>query len=104
MPFVLLILIAGAIGGMISLRRFWSQYRTDRQRSWLFRIGLFSFFGVLFLGMLLLPLPNKHRLLALVPVFFLIAVASRVFRSARDRIRRSEAPKEPNIEELKRLN
>jgi peptidoglycan/LPS O-acetylase OafA/YrhL len=92
MPFVFLILAAGVIGGLISLRRFLSRHPTNRQRSWLFRVGLFCFVGLLLLVALLMPLPNKHRLLAVAPVFFLIAVAARVFRSARDRMRREDQP------------
>ncbi len=98
MPFVFLILAAGIIGGLISLRRFLKRHPTHRQRSWLFRVGLFSFVGVLLLGALLMPLPNKHRLLAVAPVFFLIAVAARVFRSARDRMRREEQSPQAAVE------
>ena len=98
MPFVFLIVTAGLIGSLISLRRFLNRHPTDRQRSWLFRVGLFCFVGLLLLGALLMPLPNKHRLLAVAPVFFLIAVATRVFRSARDRVRRGEQPAQAALE------
>ena len=87
MPFVFLILTAGLVGSLISLRRFLRRHPTARQRSWLFRVGLFCLVGVLLMTALLMPLPNKQRLLAVAPVFFLIAVAARVFRSARDRVR-----------------
>ena len=102
LPFVL-ILVAGFFCGLVSLRRFLARYPTDSQRSWWVRMCIFCFFGLVFLGMLILPLPNKQRLLAIVPAFFLIAVASRVFRSGRARMR-EEPEKPPDLNQMKRLN
>jgi D-alanyl-lipoteichoic acid acyltransferase DltB (MBOAT superfamily) len=102
LPFVLL-LIGVFFCVMISVRRFLARYQSPAQRSWWVRVCIFSFFGLVFLGILILPLPNKQRLLAIVPAFFLIAVASRVFRSGRARMQK-ESQKEPDIERLKRLN
>ncbi len=101
MLLAVLILLAALFCGMISVRRFLARFPSNSQRSWLTRVGLFSFFGLLFLGVLIAPLPIKLRILALVPAFFLIAVASRVFRSAKERV---EGTRPPNIEKMKRLN
>ncbi len=104
MPVVVLILAAVLLAGTISVRRVWKRFEGDHQKSWLIRVSLFSFFGLLFLGVLILPLPNKQRLLAIVPAFFLIAVASRVFKSAKARVQKSHPAREPDVERLKRLN
>jgi D-alanyl-lipoteichoic acid acyltransferase DltB (MBOAT superfamily) len=100
---VVLLLIGVFFCVMVSVRRFLARYQSPTQRSWWVRVCIFSFFGLLFLGVLIMPLPNKQRLLAIVPAFFLIAVASRVFRAGRARMR-EEHGKAPDIERMKRLN
>jgi uncharacterized membrane protein HdeD (DUF308 family) len=100
---VILVLIGVFFCVMVSVKRFLAKYQSPTQRSWWVRVCIFGFFGLLFFGILILPLPNKQRLLAIVPAFFLIAVASRVFRAGKARIEK-EAPKPPNIEQMKRLN
>jgi uncharacterized membrane protein YfcA len=102
LPFVLL-LVAVFFCVLISVKRFLARYKTPAQRSWWVRMCIFCFFGLLFLGLLILPLPNKQRLLAIVPAFFLIAVGSRVFRSGRARMR-EEPEKPPDLNQMKRLN
>jgi drug/metabolite transporter (DMT)-like permease len=104
MPVFVLILAAVLLAGTISVRRVWKRFEGDRQKSWLIRVSLFSFFGLLFLAVLILPLPNKQRLLAIVPAFFLIAVASRVFKAAKARVQNTPVSRGPDIERLKRLN
>lgn len=103
LPFVL-ILVAGFFCGLISLRRFLARYPTDSQRSWWVRVSLFSVLAVLLMVTLILPLPNKQRLVAIVPAFFMIAVAIRVFRAARARMQAEQRQKPPDLERMKRLN
>ncbi len=103
LPFVI-ILFAGFFCALVSLRRFLARYPSHSQRSWWVRVSIFSIVGILFLVLLILPLPNKQRLLAIVPAFFLIAVASRVLRSARTRVRNEAPSQSPDVERMKRLN
>ena len=103
LPF-LVILAAGLLGATVSLRRFLARYPEAGQRSWWVRVSIFSVVGILFLVLFILPLPNKQRLLAIVPAFFLIAVATRVFRAARTRVRNEAAAQRPDLERMKRLN
>jgi len=103
MLFVILILAAGALGGLISLRRLWNELRTRRQRSRWLRVFLFSSVALLLLGALWLPLPGKFRLLAVAPLFALVAITYRVLRGARARVE-VEAQRQPDIESMKRLN
>lgn len=102
LPFVLL-LIGIFFCVMVSVKRFLARYQSPTQRSWWIRVCIFGFFGLVFLGILILPLPNKQRLLAIVPAFFFIAVASRVFRSGKARMQQ-EPQKAPDLEQMKRLN
>lgn len=78
-----------------------SQAKSKGERSLIVRIALFSFLSILFVGALLLRAPIKYILLAAVPIFFLTAVANRVFDAARKRVRQTPPP---DIERMKRLN
>jgi phosphatidylglycerophosphate synthase len=99
MYFVPLILIGVLIAGFFSARRSWKQNNSTRERSWLTRVALFTLCGLLFAAALLLPLPNKHRLLVLVPIFFVFSIANRVFKAAHKRV--AQAP--PDFEKMKRV-
>ncbi len=99
MYLVPLILLAALIAGFFSARKAWKQAGAARERSWLARVLLFTFCGLLFTAAILLPLPNKHRLLVLVPIFFVFAVANRVFKSAHRRV--TQPP--PDFEKMKRV-
>ena len=99
MYLVPLILIGALIAGFFSARKSWKQGNSTRERSWLTRVALFTFCGLLFAAALLLPLPNKHRLLVLVPIFFIFSVANRVFKSAHKRV--AQAP--PDFEKMKKV-
>ena len=99
MYLVPLILIGALIAGFFSARKAWKQASAARERSWLSRVVLFTFCGLLFTAAILLPLPNKHRMLVLVPIFFVFAVANRVFKSAHRRV--TQPP--PDFEKMKRV-
>ena len=99
MYLVPLILLGALIAGFFSARKSWKQAGGARERSWLSRVLLFTFCGLLFTAAILLPLPNKHRLLVLVPIFFVFAVANRVFKSAHRRV--TQPP--PDFEKMKRV-
>jgi len=102
MLLVFLILGAALAAGAVSLWKVWMRYSASHQRSWLFRVGVFGLFGLLLVGALIVPLPNKHRLLAIVPAFFLAVVFTKVVRSGWARLRATPPP--PDLERMKRLN
>lgn len=106
MVLLAILLMAGAlIAGAFALRRLWGGKMNAPERSWLTRMLLFAIGGAVLMGALLLPLPAKHRLLALVPAFFLSAVFVRVFKSGRARLgRQVRGRTEPDIEKIRRLN
>jgi hypothetical protein len=86
MFFVFLFLAVAFLGGAYFLKKILPQYATAIQRSWLVRVSLFALCGLSLLGLALLPLPNKHRLVALVPIFFLVTAFIRVFKSGKARV------------------
>ncbi len=103
MFFLVLFVAAAFLAGAFFLRRLLPQYATAIQRSWLVRVSLFAFCGLLLLGLVLVPLPNKHRLVALVPIFFLITAFVRIFKSGKARVRAGEHSA-PDVERMKRMN
>jgi hypothetical protein len=92
MFFVFLFLAVAFLGGAYFLKKILPQYATAIQRSWLVRVSLFALCGLLLLGLALLPLPNKHRLVALVPIFFLVTAFIRVFKSGKARLGSGNTP------------
>lgn len=86
MFFLILFLVVAFLGGAVVLKQLLPGYATAIQRSWLVRLSLFAFCGLVLLGLLLVPLPNKHRLVALVPIFFLVTAFIRIYRSGKARI------------------
>ena len=101
MALVILLLLGALACGAVSLRRYCLRHAGDAQLSWWIRMGLAAAFGLELLGVVILPLPFKFRILALVPAFFLISIFTTVFRSGRERMRRNAGP---DIERMKRLN
>jgi hypothetical protein len=86
MFFLLIFLAVAVVGGAVLLKQLLPGYATAIQRSWLVRLSLFAACGLLLLGLVLVPLPNKHRLVALVPIFFLVTAFIRVYKSGKARI------------------
>jgi hypothetical protein len=69
----------------------------------LVRVSLFACCGLLLLGLVLVPLPNKHRLVALVPIFFLVTAFIRIFKSGKARV--GSAGRTPqDLDRMKRMN
>ena len=103
MFFIVLFLAIAFLAGAYLLKRVLPQYATAIQRSWLVRVSLFACCGLLLLGLVLVPLPNKHRLVALVPIFFLVTAFIRIFKSGKARVGSSErAPQD--LDRMKRMN
>ena len=100
MFFLVLLFAAAFLAGAYFLKRLLPRYATAIQRSWLVRLSLFAFCGLLLLGLALVPLPNKHRLVALVPIFFLVTAFIHVFRSGKARVGATGRPR-ADLERIK---
>jgi hypothetical protein len=103
MFFLLIFLAVAFLGGAVLLKQLLPGYATAIQRSWLVRLSLFAVCGLLLLGLVLVPLPNKHRLVALVPIFFLVTAFIRVYKSGKARINPGTPPSAEG-DRLKRIN
>jgi hypothetical protein len=92
MFFLILFLVVAFLGGAVVLKQLLPSYATAIQRSWLVRLSLFALCGLALLGLVLVPLPNKHRLVALVPIFFLVTAFIRIYRSGKARLDSTRPP------------
>jgi hypothetical protein len=104
MVLVLVILCAALAAGAVTFWKFWSKLSGQPQRSWLFRVSVFGIGGLVLIGGVIAPLPFKHRLLALVPAFFLMAIFIKVVRSGWARLRSDRGVQQPDLERMKRIN
>lgn len=102
MPLLLLLLLAGAAvflfqknpGNPKKPSLGW------RMGSWVFRVLLALGVGAVLFLVILLPLPNKHRLLALVPLFFAGSVLFKLLQASRKKMHKPE----PDLERMKRIS
>lgn len=101
MPLVLLLIVSAAAV------YFWLKGRVQTSPpgavpkvfSWMVRVGLFLAIGIALFVLILAPLPNKHRLLALVPAFFIGSVVYRTLGASKKRV----LQKEPDLDRMKRI-
>jgi hypothetical protein len=101
MPFLLLVLllIGAAAFFLVKAPRAGQNASVGmRMASWFTRVILFLAVGLALFLVILLPLPNKQRLLLLVPAFFIGSVLYKTLGAAR---RKAQKP-EPDLERMKR--
>lgn len=91
---------AALVSALFSAIRAYLRAQSRKERSLLIRIFLFSTLAVLFCAALLARVPLRYVVLAAVPLFFIAAVTSKIFESAR---RRSQRPDCIEVETIKRL-
>jgi hypothetical protein len=102
MPLLLLLLILGTAAFLLkkSPNAAKNPSLGWRMGSWFFRVLLALGVGIGLFVVILLPLPNKHRLLALVPVFFAGSVLFKLLQASRKKMHKPE----PDLERMKRIS
>lgn len=104
MSFLVLLLIAVLIYGTLKTNFSILRSRGAQERSAAIRFAAFSWIlGIMMVALLFLPVPGKHRILMLAPLFFIGVGVRKVLRNARERIRREEQL-DVDIERMKRVN
>jgi hypothetical protein len=73
-----------------------------RIASWVTRVFLFLAIGLALFVLILLPLPNKHRLLALAPLLFGGSLVFKALKNSRKPPQPPQPP-EPDLERMKRV-
>jgi hypothetical protein len=98
-----LLLLLGLIGAAFFFVRGPREKQTPsvglKMASWVVRVLFFLAISLGLFLLILLPLPNKHRILALVPIFFVGSFVYKVLRASGRKIQRPE----PDLEQMKRV-
>jgi Na+/H+ antiporter NhaD/arsenite permease-like protein len=76
--------------------------RSDKERSFAIRIAAFSWLVGFLLLIAFLFLPNKQRVLMLLPAFFAAVTLAKFWRNSRERLRR-EQQAQVDLERMKRV-
>ena len=93
------VLIAGVFSSHRSVRRSTS----EAERFFSMRLALFSWLTGLAIVIAFIFLPNKQRVLMMIPVFVLSVSVAKLWRTGRARLRREEAER-GSLDRMKRVN
>lgn len=96
---LLILLIYGVFSTHLSVRR----SRSEKERSFVIRTAAFSWLVGFFFLFAFVFLPNKQRVLIMLPAFFVAVTLARFWRNSRQRLRR-EQQEQIDIERMKRAN
>ena len=96
---IALFLIVSVFGTHRSVRR----SRSDAERFFAMRMALFSWVAGFVFLIALIFLPNKQRVLLLIPIFVLAVSIAKLWRTGRTRLRREEEER-GSIDRMKRVN
>ena len=96
---IALILIVGVFSTHRSVRRSTS----EAERYFSMRLALFSWLAGFAFVIALIFLPNKQRVLLMIPLFVGIVTVAKLWRTGRARLRREEAER-GSIDRMKRVN
>jgi hypothetical protein len=103
MKFETYLLLGVILYGVWRTNRSVQRSQTAQKRYFAVRSSVFLWFvGVLLVGALLF-LPNKMRILLLIPAFFGVVSLARFLSDARDRLRR-QTEERVDLERMKRVN
>ena len=94
-----LVLIVGVFGTHRTVRR----SQSGPERFFAMRLAIFSWMAGFAFLVALLFLPNKQRLLLMIPIFLLSVMIAKLWRNGRARLRREEAER-GSFERMKRVN
>ena len=92
-------LIVAVFGTQRSVRR----SRSDAERFFAMRVAIFSWVAGFAFLVALLFLPNKQRVLLMIPLFVLSVTVAKLWRTGRARLQR-EAQERGNLDRMKRVN
>ena len=93
------VLIVAVFGTQRSVRR----SRSDAERFFAMRVALFSWIAGFSFLVALIFLPNKPRVLLMIPLFVLAVTVAKLWRTGRARLRREEEERS-SLDRMKRVN
>ncbi len=103
MKFATCLLALVLITGVFSTHRSVRRSRSDAERFFAIRLALFAWVaGFVFIAALVF-LPNRQRVLLMIPMFFVAVSVAKLWRDGRARLRR-EHDERDHLERMKRVN
>lgn len=103
MKFLTWIIAFVLIVGVFSTQRSVRRSTSEAERFFAMRLALFSWLAGLAIVIALIFLPNKQRVLMMIPVFVLSVSVAKLWRTGRARLRREEAER-GSLDRMKRVN
>ena len=103
MKFLTWILALALILGVFTTHRSVRRSTSEAERYFSMRLALFSWLAGLAIVIAFIFLPNKQRVLMMIPVFVLSVSVAKLWRNGRTRLRREEAER-GSIDRMKRVN
>jgi hypothetical protein len=97
------LLVLVLIIGIFSTRRSVRRSRSEAERVFAVRLALFSWLAGFVFLIALLFLPNKQRVLLMIPIFLVGVSVAKLWRDGRARLRR-EHEERGRFERMKRIN
>jgi hypothetical protein len=97
------LLVIVLIVAIFSTRRSVRRSRSDAERFFAVRLALFSWVGGFAFLVALIFLPNKQRVLLMIPLFFAAVTVAKLWRDGRARIRREHEERD-RLDRMKRIN
>jgi hypothetical protein len=103
MKFATWLLVLVLIIGIFSTQRSVRRSRSEAERVFSIRLALFSWLAGFVFLIALLFLPNKQRVLLMIPIFLVAVTVAKLWRDGRARLRREHEERD-RFERMKRIN
>ena len=103
MKFLTWIIAFVLIAGVFTTHRSVRRSTSEAERFFAMRLALFSWVAGFAFLLALLFLPNKQRVLMMIPLFVLSVTVAKLWRTGRARLRREEAER-GSLDRMKRVN
>ena len=103
MKFVTWLLVLVLIVAIFSTQRSVRRSRSEAERFFAMRLALFSWLGGFAFLVALIFLPNKQRVLLMIPLFLGAVTIAKLWRDGRARIRREHQERD-RLDRMKRIN
>jgi len=103
MKFAIWLLVLVLIIGIFSTHRSVRRSRSEAERVFAIRLALFSWLAGFVFFVALMFLPNKQRVLLMIPIFLVAVSVAKLWRDGRARLRREHEERD-RFERMKRVN
>ena len=103
MKFATWLLVLVLIVGIFSTHRSVRRSRSEAERAFALRLALFSWMATVVFVIALMFLPNRQRVLLMIPIFLVAVTVAKLWRDGRSRLRRADEERN-RFDRMKRIN